>query len=393
LRNLTATSQTVQLHGRYGARPLDFGTATIPPGATWAASASVRITHPRLWSPDHPALYRATLTLADALGRRLGGYATDSGIREITVPRDGRLALNGRLLHLRGVDVHEQSVETGAALDTSQLARLMGWVRAVGGDLIRAHYPLDPQLEEIPVWGVASRYLNQPAWIARAHRMLAANILANQNHPSILLWSIANELATPATAPEASYIAGAGALAHRLDPTRPVAIAATQWPYDDCQHAYAPVEVIGVNDYFGWFHTAATSMRELGSFLDSLRSCYPTKALIISEFGFDANHHGPASRRGTYEYQAAAIAYHLHVFATKPWLSGAIYFLLQDFAARPGWAGGNPNPHSPFVQKGLIDVYGHLKPAFSVIASMYHATVQIAPTTTRPTRPPPASAR
>ena len=68
-----------------------------------------------------------------------------------------------------------------------------------------------------------------------------------------MLWSIGNELPTPATPNEANYIAAAAALAHRLDPTRPVGMAITDWPGVPCQAAYAPLDVIGFNDYFGWF--------------------------------------------------------------------------------------------------------------------------------------------
>ena len=75
----------------------------------------------------------------------------------------------------------------------------------------------------------------------------------NQNHPSILLWSIGNELPTPVTAAEARYIAGAAALANKLDPTRPVGMAVSNWPGVACQSAYAPLDVIGDNEYFGWF--------------------------------------------------------------------------------------------------------------------------------------------
>ena len=58
---------------------------------------------------------------------------------------------------------------------------------------------------------------------------------------------------------------------------------------------------------------------------------------------------------------------------------GAMYFTLQDFAARPGWGGGNPWPDPPWVQKGLFTVTGAPKPALSVVSSIYHSTVQIAP--------------
>ena len=81
---------------------------------------------------------------------------------------------------------------------------------------------------EIPVYQVQSQYLGQPGWLAQAHAMLRGQHRANQNHPSILLWSIGNELPTPATAAEARYIAGAAALAHQLDPTRPVGMAITR---------------------------------------------------------------------------------------------------------------------------------------------------------------------
>ena len=62
--------------------------------------------------------------------------------------------------------------------------------------------------------------------------------------------------------------------------------------------------------------------------------------------------------RGTYAFQPDSAAFHLAVFATKPWLSGALYFALQDFAVTPGWTGGNPYPDPPFLHKGLVDLVG-----------------------------------
>ena len=120
----------------------------IAPHATWTAQASVQIADPDLWSIDHPALYRATLTLSDALGRPLGGYLTDSGIRTITVTPGGGLELNGRLLNLRGVEIREQNLQTGAALTPPQLAQLVEWVKELGATVIRAD-PLNPQIEEL----------------------------------------------------------------------------------------------------------------------------------------------------------------------------------------------------------------------------------------------------
>jgi beta-glucuronidase len=81
---------------------------------------------------------------------------------------------------------------------------------------------------------------------------------------------------------------------------------------------------------------------------------------------------------GTYEFQDNMLAYHLGVFATKPWLSGAIIQTLQDFVAFPGYNGGNPWPSPPFNTKGLVDAGGKPKPAFGVVSDSFHATQQIA---------------
>ena len=117
----------------------------------------------------------------------------------------------------------------------------------------------------------------------------------------------------------------------------------------------------------------------ISPFLDATHACYPTKAIVVAEFGFDASRHGPVEERGTYEFQANTAAFHLAAFATKPWLSGAIWFAIQDFAAKPGWTGGDPRGTPPYVQKGMFDLQGNVKPGFSVLSAIYHGTTQITP--------------
>ena len=396
VRNVTAAPQIVRLRGFYGHVPVDFGRARLAPHGTWMAEASVVIAHPRLWAPGSPTLYRATLTLLDDGGRPLDRYVDYSGIRSVVV-KHGRLELNGRPLDLRGVDLQEQNIGSGAALTTAQTMQLLARVRELGAIVIRAHYPVGPLMEEladregiliwseVPVWGVASQYFTQPEWLAHAREVLRENVLDNENHPSILLWSIANEPAQPPPDAEAAYIAGAVALVHRLDPTRPVGMAIMGIPGQVCAAAYAPLQVIGVNEYFGLFDEAGgvTDDRDaLSPFLDSLRACDPTKALLVTEFGFDGNRYGPVEEYGTYQFQANMLAYHLGVFASKPWLSGAILQTLQDFFAYPSYNGGNPWPDPPLNKKGLLDPHGNEKPAFAVVSASYRSTQQIGPPST-----------
>lgn len=394
VHNVTTSAQTVRLTGTYGSQKLFFGEHKLGAGASWSASTSVTIAKPHLWSLGHGYMYKATLTLTDKAGRRLGGYLTYSGIRLITVV-NGHLTLNGRLLHIRGVNLHEQNITDGSAMSPAQLQRLFGYAKEVGATMVRAHYPLNPQLEEmadragillwseVPVYQTADQLLSQPSWLAKAHALLRANILDNQNHPSIAIWSIGNELPQTVDPGEARYIATAAALAHRLDPTRPVGMAIKDWPGLPCQAAqYAPLDVVGINEYFGWFDVGGgvTDDRDaLGPFLDSAHTCLSGKAIMITEWGVDGNRNGPSDERGTYAFQANTAAFDLGVFKARPWLSGALYFVLQDFVSFPAYSGGNPLPTTPYNQKGLFDLFGDPKPVESVVASAYHAMTQLAP--------------
>ena len=400
VRNLSEHPQTVKLTGRYGPLKLDFGEATIGAGQTWTPTASAVLVHPQLWAPGSPNLYAATLTLSDAEGRTLGGYSYKSGVRLITW-QNGLLYLNGRQLHLRGVSVHEQTVQTGAALSVAQQARLISWARQLGADIIREHYPLDPEAEEmadedgillwseVPVYGsllsAAQNNANaaSASWRAAALALLKTNIETNQNHPSILVWSIANELQATVSSGEATYITEAAAEVHTLDPTRPAAMAIEDWPGLACQSTqYAPLDVIGINEYFGWFdeNVGQTEDRaNLEPFLDSVRNCYPDKALMVTEVGYGGDRAGPVEVRGTYDYQDDNLTYSMQVFNQLSWLAGAIWFPMQDFAVEPGYDGGEPLGNPPFVDKGVIDQYGNEKPSFAVMQALFQGTQQISP--------------
>ncbi len=391
IRNYTRQRQTVRLRGTYGGARLNFGKATLKPGGTWAPKASVKIRRPQLWSIGHGVLYKATLTLTDDRGRPLGGYLDYSGIRSVVL-KNGRLFLNGRVVDLRGFDMQEMNINTGEALTPAQTQQFLTWDQQLGGSIIRAHYPVGPLMEEladregillwseVPVWGVENQYLSQPSWLSQAYSTLRTNVQENQNHPSILLWSIGNELPSPPSGAEGSYIKNATALVKRLDPGRPVALVVDNWPGVACQPAYDPLDAIGLNEYFGLFQEGGgtTDDRDaLSPYLDFFRSCYPQKAVFVTEFGFDGNRNGPIEEYGTYQFQSNMLAFHLGVLASKSWLSGALIQTLQDYPSYPYYNGSNPFATSSINGKGLVDLYGNFKPAASVVSSSYHSFAQV----------------
>ena len=191
--------------------------------------------------------------------------------------------------------------------------------------------------------------------------MLEDNILSNENHPSMLLWSIGNELPSPATGAEARYIAGAAALAKKLDPTRPVGMAVSNWPGLGCQSAYGPLDVIGDNEYFGWFDAGGGGDDDrdaLGPFLDTVRACYPTKAIMITEFGFDADRDGPVEERGTYAFQANSVAFHLGRVRDQAVAVGGDVLRAPGLRGVPDLLGRRPPPGPALQPEGLVDFPG-----------------------------------
>jgi beta-glucuronidase len=387
VHNYAASAQRVTLTSSYGAIAAALGTHAIAPGATATFTGSVRIAHPQLWSPTSPHLYDVTID-ASAAGRGLQSYFVQSGIRSVTVS-DGHLYLNYEPVHLRGVGVVEDSPSAGSALTPAAQRALLVDAKALGATIVRSQYPLSAYEEqladqmgimlwsEIPVYQVHDTVLAEVTPAALA--LLRENILENGNHPSIVVWSIANELDPLVGPAQSTYIADAVAAAHALDPTRPVALAYQGYPGIACQAGYKPLQLLGINDYFGWYPGPGGEIADpslVGSYLAAQRACYPHQAIMISEFGAEANRSGPIDERGTYQFQSQFISTQLGAIAAAPWLSGAIYWALADFLVRPGWTGGNPYPTPPLFTKGLLGFDGTPKPAWSVVQQAYQATEQ-----------------
>lgn len=390
--NVSGARQRVRLRARIGDQPVAFRAVTVKPGRERIVSARAGVTSPHLWSPADPHLYPVAVeATAQARGERAtpaAGYRLKLGLRSVAV-RGGRLLLNGAPVDLRGVGLHEDLPGKGPALDQADRGALATQVRELGATLVRSHYPLHPAFQEladrmglliwseVPVYRMRAEYLEDPAVRRAGVQELTEDILANENHPSVLLWSVGNEL--PGTNPPGirSYIAAAAAQAKALDPSRPVGMAISGQPGVACAAGYEPLDVIGLNDYFGWYGGSIANREGLAAYLDTMRSCHPEQALMITEFGAEANRHGPVTEKGTYEFQQDFVRYHLGVYASRPWLSGAAYWALREFRCNPGWAGGNPRPQPPMHQKGLLTYAGQRKPAWADVQQAYRGVQQV----------------
>ncbi len=380
----------------HGARP-QADTIAGPqtqPGATTHVRLTIPLTQPlRLWSPGHGALYGAQLqTYA---GKTLAEQDNSLiGMREAQV-RDGVLYVNDRAVQLHGASVEEDLPGRGPALSGADANGIVAELRALHANITRSQYPLSPVLLEkldragIMVWSQAPIYhrdelLRTPGERETALETLAASVIATRQHPSVIAESIANELTpTPDTNPTTrDYIDTAVPIVRELDPGTPVAIDVLSYPGYPPQRTYEQFDLLGINDYFGWYtgpkgpHSTA-SLAELEPFLAAAHAAYPHQALVVSEFGAEADVNGPATEKQTYAFQTAYLERTLATVAALPYMNGAIYWTLREFAVKPYWDGGAHRtdvPRDSLHHKGLISYAGVPKPAFYAAAAIYART-------------------
>jgi beta-glucuronidase len=389
VHNDARAPQRVRVSGTFGGQRVSLRSKMVRGRGSAVLDGQIRVKRPRLWTPSRPSLYTVRLT-AYAGGKARGGWTLRSGIRSIRVER-GKLRLNGGGVNIRGAAIHEDDPTVGFALTNELRRQYIDEVRELGATMIRSHYPLHPYFHEladelgilvwseIPMYAIKTTYLKSATVRSTGADELRKNILANGSHPSIAVWSVGNELSSKPGPVQGEYLAAAAAQAKRLDPTRPVGYAVAGYPAAGCQSEYAPLDVLGINEYFGWYPGPNGQLADrsiLSGYLDQVRSCYRDKAIMITEFGAEANREGPVEEKGTYAHQQDFVNYHHSVYASKPWLSGAIYWALKEFRVRPEWEGGNPRPTPPLHQKGVIRFDGTKKPAFYDLQRLYKATDQ-----------------
>jgi len=345
---------------------------------------------PQTWSPEHPDRYAGTISTR-AGGRVVQVDQRHVGLRTVDVS-DGMLRLNDRVLDLRGASIQEDIPGRGPAMTDADIDSTVDELKALGVNITRAHYLLDPRLldrfdeEGILVWSQAPVYhrdalLKTPRQRSRELDVVRATILAARNHPSVITHSVANELTALPDKQRTSqvWMTNAAELAHDLDPTVPVSIDILSYPGIARQQTYEAFDMLGINSYYGWYegksNRSTADIDDLAPYLRAMRDKYPDKALVIAEFGAEATEPGPADVKQTYAFQTQYLKRHLDIVDRLGFMGGAIYWTAREFAVKPKWdGGGHPATRDSIHHKGLISYRGQIKPAFNAAKDAFEAT-------------------
>jgi beta-glucuronidase len=335
------------------------------------ASMTLTVRKPRLWSIDRPNVYRMQAELLDSAGKVLDEHSDTFGLRTVEI-RDRHLLLNGARVRLTGLTRHEDSPWEGLAETRGTMRQDFDDLKALHTNLTRpVHYPQNPYIldyadrhgillvPEIPLWQFSEAQLSNPAVLALAQRQMQEMIEQAGNHPSIFAWSVANESAT-GTPGGVGYFRSMREFIRKLDPQRFVTYADDNLAKLERaeQSAANDADFLLMNQYYGTWHGPAAALNPA---LDRVNALFPSKMVIISEFGFPgifAPNPDAADRA-----RIKIIDEQMPLLAARDWIAGTILWCYQDYKSRRNlW----PGQMEGYVEHGVVDEWRQRKPSYEV---------------------------
>lgn len=195
------------------------------------------VSHPKLWSPETPYLYTLRLSARRGNKKVLDSETTRFGIRTINVSKEGGFQLNGVTRKIKGVCLHHDLGPLGAAENKAALIRQIKTMKDMGCDAIRTAHnmPSTMQMELCDSLGMMVMAESFDMWIYPkckngyatffkewADKDIINLVKHHRNHPSIVMWSIGNEIPEQWSKEGVEISKHLQDLCHEYDPTRPV---------------------------------------------------------------------------------------------------------------------------------------------------------------------------
>lgn len=214
----------------------------VTPSASGNAFVELEVEKPQLWSPESPYLYDVNINIVSTDKKGLlhitDSYQCHTGIRTVKVSKERGFELNGVSRKIQGVCLHHDLGPLGAEVNKAALIRQIRILKDMGCDAIRTAHnmPSTMQMEVCDSMGMMVMAESFDMWIypkckngyARffkewAEKDITNLVLNHRNHPSIVMWSIGNEIPEQWDANEGVYWSRQlQDIIHKLDYTRPV---------------------------------------------------------------------------------------------------------------------------------------------------------------------------
>lgn len=210
--------------------------ASSPADGMGGFHTQMSIADPQLWSPETPYLYDVKLSL-EADGKTLDVQCQKLGVRTVKFSAEGGFQLNGVTRKIKGVCLHHDLGPLGAAVNKAAIIRQIRIMKDMGADAIRTSHnmPSTMQMEVCDSMGMMVMAESFDGWkepkVRNGYGKLwdewwqkdITNLILNhRNHPSIIMWSVGNEIPEQWKPEGVERYKHLTALCHRLDPSRQV---------------------------------------------------------------------------------------------------------------------------------------------------------------------------
>jgi beta-glucuronidase len=312
-----------------------------------AANLEFDVPNPILWSPDSPHLYDLTVELAHE-NTVFDRYTLPVGIREIKIESD-ILLLNGQPVYLQGFGRHEDFPITGRGYLPAVIIKDYALMKWVGANSFRtSHYPYSEQMmdladrlgflviDETPAVGLFFADEGNERRLQLCRQYIQELIDRDKNHPSVILWSLANE--PHSAVPEAKpFFRELYDLCKSLDSTRPATLVSY---VGVAEESFEFCDLMCLNRYYGWYTDSGrldAGCTNLEAEIDALYAKFK-KPLILSEYGADTvpGHHAQPPDMFSEEYQADMLEQYSQILRSKPYVVGEHVWNMCDFKTSQG---------------------------------------------------------
>ena len=273
-------------------------TQSLTANQTFSLTQSATVANPHLWNGRlDPYLHDLYVEVRDASTNQLLDLVHQQvGIRSYAISPTQGFLLNGVPYDLHGVNMHQDRLDEAWAISDDDIRQDMSLIMEVGATMVRtAHYEQSQLVydladqdglviwAEVPVVGSTNggAIPTASAFASNAQDQLRELIRQDFNHPSIIVWSVFNEVTDNAA--NDAFVTAMNNLAHSEDPTR-LTVGAS-WDTSAGTLEKIP-NAIGYNRYYGWYYGVPG---DLATVLDGIHSANPTVAIGMSEFGAAAH--------------------------------------------------------------------------------------------------------
>lgn len=400
----------------------DESTISVAAGSDFVSTFDLDVKAPHLWSVDDPYLYTARIELADMEGVRLDDHCFRFGFRSFVFDATSGFSLNGQSMQMNGVCLHHDLGCLGSAVNRRAIQRQLEILRGMGVNAVRcSHNPPSVELldlcdemgflvmdEAFDMWYRRKTQADYARFFAEWHeRDLSDLVRRDRNHPSVVMWSIGNEVleqwgdvnANELSLDEANLILNAGHeftepadtgfnfhqllarhlcdIVRRLDPARPITAGCNAADPRNNLFCEGGVDIIGFN-YHEYEFPRVPELFPGRPFIisESVSSLHtrgyyvmPSDSVVVAPSRWDRPHFDASFQCSAYDNCHAPWSSthecNLHYYNDLPFIGGQFIWSGFDYIGEPtpyGW----PARSSYF---GVVDLAGFPKDVYYLYQS------------------------